>query len=194
MMGLALTACSGSHAADLVHGPSKIRVDSPDLIAFKKQQTDVPNCPKVTDDRVDAGMPAVTIPCLGGGRSVDVAGLRGPMIVNFWASWCTECRREMPALAAYARHQSTVTVVGIDMVDQQPAAALQLARNSSVGYPLLADPDGRLVGQEPLPRNPGMPYTVFVDATGKVVHIEAGALVKEQDVADAVQQYLGTGG
>ena len=139
-------------------------------------------------------MPGVTVHCLGGGRSVDVAGLRGPMIVNLWASTCGPCREEMPALAAYARHQSAVQVLGIDLLDLQPEAALQLARDSKVGYPLVADPAGNLVGREPVPRQPGLPFTVFLDASGRVVHVEAGAMTSEKDVAAAAEKYLGVAG
>jgi thiol-disulfide isomerase/thioredoxin len=136
----------------------------------------------------------VTLPCLGGGRSVDVAGLRGPMVVNFWASWCGSCRKEMPALASYAASQSTVKVIGIDYLDSQPGAALQLAKDSKVGYPLIADPESELDHADPLPVITGLPFTAFIDASGKLVHLEAGALKTPADVASAVKQYLGVGG
>jgi len=157
-----------------------------------KAKSDIPNCPKVSGGQVDGGMPAVTLQCLGGGRAVDLAGLRGPMIVNFWASWCGDCRREMPALAAYAAQQSRVKVVGIDFSDQQPGAALELAKASHVGYPLLADTKGALDKASPLPHIPGLPLTVFLDARGAIVHIEAGAMLTEHDVEAAAATYLGT--
>jgi thiol-disulfide isomerase/thioredoxin len=193
LVGL-MTACADVHPDDLVAGKSRVKVDSPDLVAFKQQQTDIPNCPKVGSTHVDGGMPDVTVPCLGGGRAVDVAGLRGPMIINFWQATCSPCREEMPALAAYARTQSAVKVLGIDILDVQPAAALQLARDSKVGYPLVADPAGNLQGRSPVPRNLGLPFTVFVDASGRAVHVEAGAMTSEQDVAAAAEKYLGAGG
>jgi len=188
-----VTACSGVHAGDFVAGRSRVKVDSPDLVAFKKH-TDIPNCPRVSATQVENGMPDVTVPCLGGGRSINVAGLRGPMIVNFWQSTCHPCRQEMPALAAYARDQSAVRVLGIDILDVQPAAALQLADDSKVGYPLVADPAGNLVGKQPVPRNIGLPFTAFLDASGKVVHVEAGAMTSEKDVAAAAEKYLGVAG
>ena len=188
-----VTGCSGAHPGDLIQGKAPVRVDSPDLVAFNKS-TDIPNCPKVSSTQVAGGMPGVTVHCLGGGRSVDVAGLRGPMIVNLWASTCGPCREEMPALAAYARRQSAVQVLGIDLLDLQPEAALQLARDSKVGYPLVADPAGNLVGREPVPRQPGLPFTVFLDASGRVVHVEAGAMKSEQDVRAAAEKYLGAAG
>jgi thiol-disulfide isomerase/thioredoxin len=189
-----LLAACGSHAPSLVApGPGRVDVGNKELVAFKSR-TDIPGCPRVTSTGVDGGLPAVTLPCLGGGRSVDVAGLRGPMIVNFWASWCHACRQEMPALASYARSQSTVRVLGIDYLDAQPGAALQLASDSKVGYPLIADPASRLDHASPLPHISGLPFTAFIDAGGKIVHLEAGALTSRSDVATAAQQYLGVGG
>jgi thiol-disulfide isomerase/thioredoxin len=186
-----LAACGGgSTPSSITHD---IDVGSKHLAAFKKQ-TSIPNCPRVASAGVDGGMPAVTLPCLGGGRPIDVAGLRGPMIVNFWAGWCTGCRKEMPALAAYAAHQSQVKVLGIDFVDPQPGAALELAKASDVGYPLLADPNGTLDSASPLPHIPGLPLTVFLDADGSIAHVEAGAMVTEDDVAAAARKYLGVVG
>jgi thiol-disulfide isomerase/thioredoxin len=116
------------------------------------------------------------------------------MIVNFWASWCGDCRQEMPALAAYARSHPGVKVVGVDYADQQPGAALALAGRSHVGYPLVADVSQALDHQAPLPHLVGLPFNAFVDAHGKVVHEKFGAMLTEADVASAAHTYLGVGG
>ncbi|MGA8247413.1 MAG: TlpA disulfide reductase family protein [Nocardioides sp.] len=188
-----LAACGSHGPAAITGGTSHVDVATKDLVAYKKK-TDVPDCPRVAAKSAPGGMPSVTLPCLGGGRSVDVAGLRGPMIVNLWASWCEICRKEMPALASYARGQSQVKVLGIDYSDPNPAGGLELARSSKVGYPLVADPEVQLDHASPLPHFSGLPYTVYIDASGKVVNIEAGALRTEADVAAAAKQYLGVGG
>lgn len=189
-----LAACSNATTPSSLapHAPS-IDVSNHQLVAYKRH-TDVPDCPRTPDGATNGGMPSVTLPCLGGGRSVDVAGLRGPMIVNFWASWCTDCRKEMPALAAYAEGRHGVKVLGVDWLDQQPGAALELAQQSKVAYPLVADPNGNLDKARPLPHIPGLPLSVFLDANGRIAHIEAGSMNTEQDVADAVKKYLGVGG
>jgi thiol-disulfide isomerase/thioredoxin len=187
-----LTGCSTP--ASPAYDPDKtLSVAAPDLVALKSKSA-VPDCPKVTDGAAPGGMPSVTVPCLGGGRSVDLAGLRGPMIVNFWASWCGGCRREMPALAAYARAHPSVKVVGIDFLDPQPAAALQLAVRSDVRYPLLADTRGEVDEESPLIHIPGLPLTVFLAADGSVTHIEARTMSTERDVAATASRYLGAGG
>ena len=189
-----LAACaSGGSTGAIKPGSHSIDVGNKQLVSFKRQ-TDIPDCPQVSSTGVDGGMPGVTLPCLGGGRSVDVAGLRGPMIVNFWASWCGDCRREMPALAAYAKSHPAVKMVGVDFLDPQPGAALELAKGSGVEYPLVADPKGSLDKASPLPHIPGLPLTVFLDAKGAIVHIESGAMLTEHDVATAAAKYLGAGG
>jgi thiol-disulfide isomerase/thioredoxin len=187
-----LSACSGDHQPTYSDSTT-LTVTSPDLVALKNQ-SDIPNCPKVADGSANDGMPSVTLSCLGGGRSVDVAGLRGPMIVNFWASWCGACKDEMPALAAYAKSQSGVKVVGVDFLDPHPDRALELATRSNVTYPLVSDPKGALDRASPLPHISAMPMTVFLDANGAIAHVEAKAYESEQDVAAAARQYLGTGG
>jgi thiol-disulfide isomerase/thioredoxin len=187
---LLLVACGTPSA--VTPGKRQIDVSSPDLVAYKLH-AHIPDCPAVGSDPAAGGMPSLTVPCLGGGRAVDVAGLRGPMIVNFWASWCRDCVREMPALAAFAKDQSRVKVIGIDLLDTGPGAALQLAKGSHVGYPLLADPEGTLDHASPLPHISGLPFTAFIDATGKIVGSEYGAMKTEADVAAAARAYLGGG-
>jgi hypothetical protein len=87
-----------------------------------------------------------------------------------------------------------VSVLGIDYLDPQPGAALQLAKNSDVRYPLLADTDASLDKASPMPHILGLPMTVFLGADGSIAHIEFHTMKSEADVVAAAKQYLGAGG
>ena len=73
---------------------------------------------------------------------VVLAGLRGtPVLVNFWATWCVPCRKEMPLLAAaHARLDGKVAIVGVDVKDNRDAAARFLA-DRGADYPSAYDPE-----------------------------------------------------
>ena len=105
---------------------------------------------------------------------IDVAGfaqlreeVRGtPLVVNFWASWCEPCEREMPLLAAAAReHRGTIQFLGIDILDT-PDAARAFLRRLEVPYPNAFDAAGAT--RDAL-GSLGQPVTVFYDADGQIV-------------------------
>lgn len=168
---------------------SDVEVVTPELRALKERAGIAP-CPKTRPaDPVEDGLPAITLPCLGGGRDVHLAGLSGPIVVNLWASWCAPCREELPILQEYAeRAAGRVAVIGVDFMDTRPGAALELARQSGVHYPLVADVDAQL--RQPL-RVQGMPWTVIIDERGRVVHTIAGQIHSVDDLDAAVEEAVG---
>ncbi|MBZ5739074.1 TlpA family protein disulfide reductase [Nocardioides mangrovi] len=185
----AVLLLSGCNADDIKPpGQAEVDVDTPHLRALKKQ-TDVADCR--TGDATDAGLPDLTLPCLGGGPSVDLSSLEGPVIVNLWASYCGPCRKEMPALQAfYEQYGDQVPVVGVDYQDQQPDAALELAKKSGVTYPLVADPGGDLNANAPVPVIRGIPFFLFVSADGEVT-AAPGGVDSVDDLVDLVGKNLG---
>lgn len=184
---LPLAACT----KDDLPGPAKVDVDTPELRLAKKE-AGVADCVPGSGDPVDGGLPGVTLPCLGGGPDVDLSTLRGPMVVNLWASWCKPCRRELPLYQRfYEQYGDRVAVLGVDWQDTQPGAALDLVDSSGVTYPLLADPQDDLSGAGPLPSLRGIPFLALVDADGRVVHQEFVEITSEDQLVDLANQYLG---
>jgi len=96
-----------------------------------------------------------------------------PVVLNFWASWCVPCRKEMPALGHEARAETgRVVFVGVDTNDSR-SPALALAHQTGVGYPLAFDPTAnvaRIYGVF------GLPTTVFISPRGRIVGRNIGAL------------------
>ena len=182
---LVLTGCGAAPSSSPAYGEQGgVRVASPQLRALK-EKAGIATCRPGRGSPVADGLPAVTLPCLGGGPDVQLARLRGPLVVNLWAQWCGPCRAELPRYAAFARkYAGRVRVLGIDYQDTQPTWALQLARRSGVTYPLLADPDGRL-------RARGLPKILMVDARGRLVYDEYGEITSVHQLERLVARHLG---
>jgi thiol-disulfide isomerase/thioredoxin len=157
-----------------------------------KQAADIANCPP-SDAKVAAvpnGLPDVVLPCLGGGRKVRLAGLRGkPMMINVWAQWCGPCREEAPYLAEVARtNKSDLMIMGIDHDDPRPELAIEFAQLSTWKYPQLADPD--VVLRQKLQIS-GPPQTFFVRPDGTIAYRHAGPFNSATEVRELAHKYLG---
>lgn len=107
-------------------------------------------------------------------QRVSLTDLRGkPVVVNFWASWCPPCRREMPMLqAASVDYRGKVDFVGID-IDDSPDAARRAARAAGLSYTLLEDARGLAASAF---RVVNLPTTVFIAPDGTVTLRHTGAL------------------
>ena len=109
-----------------------------------------------------------------------------PTVVNFWASWCTPCRAEMPAFDEVAsKLGDQVNIVGVTDEDDL-AAAKEAAQKAGVHYPLLVDKDQTLMSDLALS---GLPGTVFVDADGKIVGKHLGALTEAKLTKEIEDRY-----
>ena len=101
--------------------------------------------------------------------------------MNFWATWCEPCREEVPDLikiqAKYASKSVQVVGIAIDNANK----VREFASEFRIGYPLLIGnmqvmDIARRMGN----RQGGLPYTVVMDATGKVVTTHLGRISEAQ--------------
>ncbi len=132
------------------------------------EATDAATGTPAVDANVPAFEPFDAPPVVGEtitGGAFDLAELRGtPVVLNFWASWCGPCRKEIPALAAFQAANPDLAVVGVSYQDD-PADALAFAEETGADWPSVIDdgPIGSAYGV------PGLPATFFIDAEGRVV-------------------------
>jgi cytochrome c biogenesis protein CcmG/thiol:disulfide interchange protein DsbE len=112
----------------------------------------------------DLRLPDLRLPCFAGGQPLSLRNLRGPAVINIWASWCGPCRTELPVVQALAdRADGQLTVLGVDTGDSRAAGA-SFGTDRGVTMPTLFDADRKLL--DALARTT-LPVTVFLDSAGR---------------------------
>ncbi|MBA8793986.1 thiol-disulfide isomerase/thioredoxin [Friedmanniella endophytica] len=185
-----LAGCSGP--SDTYSPPTAPPTGEPSIdLPSAKAAAGIADCPVSGDQPVVAGgLPDLTLPCLGGGRPVRLAGLRGtPMVINIWAQWCGPCRGEAPHLAEVQKLAGNrIRMIGIDFADPQPGYAIEFAQLAGWRYPQLVDEDRRINASIPFA---GPPQTLLVDAEGKIVYRQNGELASTAQLTGLIRDHLG---
>ncbi len=121
-------------------------------------------------------LPDLVLPGLDG-RSHRLADWKGhALLVNFWASWCEPCRREIPLLRSLRRERSAdgLEILGI-AIDYSDAAE-KYARDARIDYPVLLGEQGGYEAAAAFGMDPVLPFSVFADRTGRIVTLKVGEL------------------
>ncbi len=138
-----------------------------------------------------APAPSLVLPARSG-ETVDLASLRGNVVlVNFWASWCEPCTREMPRFQQWHEQfeRDGLTILGVNTLyqDQLPNVEAFLDARS-ISYPILMDEQGT-TSRQWLVRN--LPYSYVIDRRGDVTFLKLGEFTEqdfEQQVLPLVDQ------
>lgn len=119
------------------------------------------------------------------GTPASLDDFEGPLVVNFWASWCPACVIELPDFQAVSEDVSgEVTFIGMNVLPDDRSAAEALIEQTGVRYQLAEDDGGALYAEF---GGIAMPTTVFLDADGNVVDVHSGTLFEDdlrQRIAD----------
>ena len=115
------------------------------------------------------------------GVAEDIAQWHGKVqIINFWATWCPPCKREIPALIALQEQylNQGVQVVGIALDDVELVKAY--VDESGINYPILVGEGDVIDVAEQLGNTMGiLPYTVIVDRSGNISYVRYGEVSKK---------------
>lgn len=125
------------------------------LIAFSLFRTEPPT------DLVDKPAPEFFLPLIEGGTLSSASLKGGPVVVNFWASWCEPCRREAPALERkwQTYEAQGVKFVGVNVQDSAEDAAA-FVKEFDLTFPIVRDVDLVLYRKFGVR---GLPETFFLD-------------------------------
>jgi thiol-disulfide isomerase/thioredoxin len=129
-------------------------------------------------------LPELALPGLDG-TSHRLSDWRGrPLVVNFWATWCEPCRREIPLLKSLRRERATdhleIVGIAIDLRD----AARKYAQDTGIDYPVLVGEQGGFEAVAAFGMDPVLPFSAFADRAGRIVTLKVGEL--HRDEADLI--------
>lgn len=162
-------ALLGSIAFFLGHGGAKVRAQEPLPV------TATP--PALTPGQA---APDFAAPDLAG-HTLRLEAYRGrPVLLNFWATWCAPCRREMPVLQAVHAAQPS-TGLALLSINQDAAESQDLVRafvtTGGITFPALLDPEGTIAARYNIVL---LPSTVFIHPTGTLAAVHYGPLSQGQ--------------
>jgi thiol-disulfide isomerase/thioredoxin len=121
------------------------------------------------------------------GSSTSFSAFRGkPVVVNFFSSTCIPCQQEMPALErAHQALGDQVTFLGLDVQDTVEGGKAFID-TVGITWELGRDPDAAVL--QGVVRGTGLPTTVVLDATGRIVYTHLGAL-KDGDILQPLRDH-----
>lgn len=149
---------------------------------------DIPSCDQIDTSKVSKK--SLQMPCLDGSSTVNFHSIKGPIIMNVWASWCEGCREEMPYfIDLYANpvfKTGEIKLLGIDVDEKNTDSGPNFIKSYGMSWPHLEDIDGR----SKIVFGPGVPITYFLDKNGEVIHKYIGAFLSKAQLYEAVERYF----
>lgn len=113
------------------------------------------------------------------------------VVLNFWASWCVECRVEAEAFeATWQKYKNSgVVFLGVAHVDVEPKS-IEYLKEFNISYPNALDYGDRISSDYEIT---GVPETFIIDKTGQVQYVQLGP-IKETTLNGTIEQLLANGG
>ena len=148
----------------------------------------IPSCDQIDTSKVTKK--TLQMNCLDGSLVINFHSVKGPIIINVWASWCEGCKEEMPYFIDLYANQlfknGEIKLLGIDVDEKNADSGPNFIKSYGMSWPHLEDVDGR----SKLVFGPGVPVTHFLDNTGEIIHKHIGAFLSKAQLYEAVEKYF----
>ncbi|MBI3653092.1 MAG: TlpA family protein disulfide reductase [Acidobacteria bacterium] len=123
------------------------------------------------------------------GKTVRLADFKGKVVlINFWATWCAPCQKEMPELVKLQKKYAAqgLQILGVTYEAEKPAVLNRLAQKFKINYPFL-------LGTEELAQQyhveDALPTTIIVDRNGNIQTLILG-MIDSKDVEEKLARFL----
>lgn len=178
-VAVAIAAAAGFFAQRKLQAPDTQPVATATTPSMSAVPGTEPVAAPVAEPKVPEVLPAVELTDRDGRKRKlsDWAGQ--PVVVNFWATWCGPCRREIPLLnkvhAERAKQKVEIIGIAVDFRDD----VLAYAGKTPISYPLLIGEEDGLAAVQAFGMQPNFPFTAFADSQHRLVALKVGELHQE---------------
>lgn len=148
-------------------------------------------CDEYTGQGLQAGDPAPEFQFQNAdGQAIALSDLRGKVvIVNFWATWCVWCNKEMPYIQqVYDEWQGKgLVLLAIDLGEDADVVA-EFIQEQGIPFPVLLDREGKVTIQYFKGMDASIPRTFFIDKDGILQYIQTGAFSSKEEIESILSQ------
>lgn len=102
------------------------------------------------------------------------------LLLNFWATWCAPCRKEIPMLIQAQQDYANQGLQIVGMAVDDPDSVRKYAKKYGINYPVLVDANKVVRVQDALKGGAGLPVSVLIDRNGSVRTLIKGAMEREK--------------
>ena len=125
------------------------------------------------------------------GQLISLSDLRGkPVLINFWATWCSPCRMEMPYIQQiYNEWQEKGLVLLAINIGESASRVAEFMRSQGFSFPVLLDPEGEIAGQYGVR---AIPTSFFIDKDGIIQDMKVGPFHSKAEIESGLSKLTNT--